>query len=115
MTSKDLIAANSLFERIVSILEKARSQVVRSVNYNIVMAYWLIGREIVLELQDGDDRAEYGGRVIASLADQLTQKYGRGFSARNLRNFRAFYGAYSNPSIQPATLLVALSPFDASG
>ncbi|MDR1920680.1 MAG: DUF1016 N-terminal domain-containing protein [Candidatus Adiutrix sp.] len=84
MTSKDLMAANSLFERIVSILEEARSQVVRSVNYNMVVAYWLIGREIVLELQDGDDRAEYGGMVIGSLADQLTQKYGRGFSARNL-------------------------------
>jgi len=98
MTSKNLIAANSLLDRVVSILEEARSGVVRSVNSGMVAAYWLIGREIVQELQDGDDRAEYSGRVIDNLADQLTQKYGKGFSGRNLRNFRAFYSTYSNPS-----------------
>lgn len=36
-----------LFDRVVSILEEARSKVVRAVNNNMVIAYWLIGREIV--------------------------------------------------------------------
>jgi len=36
-----------IFERVVSILEQARANVVRSVNNNMVIAYWLIGREIV--------------------------------------------------------------------
>jgi hypothetical protein len=112
MTSKDFIAANSLFERVVSILEEARSGVVRSVNSGMVVAYWLIGREIVLELQDGDSRAEYGSRLINELAGKLTKKYGRGFSATNLKYFRLFYSAYSEPSaIQPTTELVALPPF----
>ena len=98
MTSKDLIAANSLFDRVVSILEEARSGVVRSINSGMVAAYWLIGREIVRELQGGDDRAEYGINLIEDLAGELTQKYGRGFSATNLRNFRVFYLSYSKPS-----------------
>lgn len=41
--------SNSLFERVTSILEEARSNVVRAVNSNMVLAYWLIGREIVEE------------------------------------------------------------------
>ena len=40
---------DSLFSRVVTILESARSNVVRSVNSNMVVAYWLIGREIVQE------------------------------------------------------------------
>ena len=40
----------ALFDRVVSILEKARASVVRAVNSNMVIAYWLIGREIVQEL-----------------------------------------------------------------
>jgi len=47
----------ALFDRIVSILEQARGNVVRAVNTNMVLAYWLIGREIVEEVQRGKGRA----------------------------------------------------------
>jgi predicted nuclease of restriction endonuclease-like (RecB) superfamily len=92
---------NSLFDKVVSILEEARSGVVRSINSAMISAYWLIGREIVRVLQNGDDRAEYGSTLIDDLAKQLTKKYVRGFSRTNLRSFRAFYLAYADhPSIQ---------------
>jgi len=84
-----------LFDRVVSILEQARANVVRSVNNNMVIAYWLIGREIVQEIQGGDERAEYGKQVIEQLSAKLTHKYGRGFSTTNLRYFRTFYTVYS--------------------
>jgi hypothetical protein len=45
----------SLFERVVAILEQARTEVVRSVNNQMVTAYWLVGREIVLEIQGGEN------------------------------------------------------------
>jgi len=45
---------SGLFDRIVVILEQARSNVVRAVNSNTVVAYWLIGREIVQEIQQGE-------------------------------------------------------------
>jgi predicted nuclease of restriction endonuclease-like (RecB) superfamily len=83
-----------LFDRIVAILEQARGNVVRAVNSGTVIAYWLIGREIVTAAQGGDERAEYGGRVIVDLAARLTQRYGRGFSVPNLKRFRQFYLTY---------------------
>lgn len=82
---------SNLFDRIVNILEQARSNVVRSVNSNTVFAYWLIGREIVQEIQEGKQRAEYGKRIIEDLSSRLTKRFGRGFSVPNLRNFRQFY------------------------
>ncbi|OHB74258.1 MAG: hypothetical protein A2Z34_00640 [Planctomycetes bacterium RBG_16_59_8] len=89
-------AEGDLFERVVGILEQARAGVVRAVNNHMVLAYWLIGREIVQEIQDGKDRAQYGRQVMEALSMQLTEKYGRGFSTTNLRYFRTFYSAYSN-------------------
>lgn len=84
----------SLFDRIVNILEEARSNVVRSVNSNMVTAYWLIGREIVHELQGGLERADYGKQVIEDLSERLTKQYGKGFSTTNLWYVRQFYQAY---------------------
>ena len=84
----------ALFDRVAAILEQARSGVVRSVNNHMVLAYWLIGREIVQEIQGGGKRAGYGGQVMETLSKQLTAKYGRGFSTTNLRYFRTFYGTY---------------------
>lgn len=89
------VPSGDLFSRVASILEEARSNVVRSVNSNMVLAYWLIGREIVQELQKGEGRAEYGKQVIDDLSARLKSRFGRGFSATNLRYFRTFYTVYA--------------------
>ncbi|MCA9434564.1 MAG: DUF1016 family protein [Candidatus Omnitrophica bacterium] len=85
-----------LFDRIVSILEQARGNVVRAVNTNMITAYWLIGREIVHEMQGGEERAEYGKQVVESLSNRLTERYGKGFSEQSLQNYRRFYLVYSD-------------------
>ena len=56
LTTKQMKTAqdNSLLDRVVLILEQAHTNVVRTVNGSMVTAYWLIGREIVLELQGGE-------------------------------------------------------------
>ena len=41
----------------------------------MVLAYWLIGREIVHELQGGEERAEYGKQVVEELSKRLTERY----------------------------------------
>lgn len=92
---KNIITTDSLFQRVVSILEQARSNVARSVNTNMVIAYWLIGREIVEEIQEGKERATYGERVIEGLSKRLNEKYRKGFSLANLKRFRQFYRVYS--------------------
>ena len=85
---------DALFDRIVTILEQARWNVVRAVNTNMVLAYWLIGREIVEEIQRGKGRAKYGEKVIKDLSTRLTKRYGQGFSPTTLQYFRKFYLAY---------------------
>ena len=86
----------ALFGRVVSILEQARGNVVRAVNSHMVLAYWLIGREIVQELQGGEKRAAYGEKVVEELSSRLTERYGKGFSVTNLWYFKQFYLAFQN-------------------
>ena len=85
-----------LFDRVADILDAARGRVLRAVNHETVTAYWLIGREIVQTLQGGAVRAQYGNAAITDLATRLIERYGAGFSAANLKNFRQFYLTYSN-------------------
>ena len=92
------VSAKNLFDRIVSILEQARANVVRSVNSNMTLAYWYIGQEIVHELQGGEERAEYGKRILEDLSERLTKKYGEGFSITSLKYFRTFYITYADRS-----------------
>lgn len=87
---------DSLFDRVVTILEQAQTNVIRTVNSEMVLAYWHIGREIVQELQKGKNRAEYGKQIIKQLSVKLNKKYGKGFSSTNLWYFRQFYVVYSN-------------------
>jgi predicted nuclease of restriction endonuclease-like (RecB) superfamily len=88
--------SGELFERIASILEYARANTVRAVNNNMLIAYWLIGKEIIDELQEGGMRAEYGKQLIEALSARLTEKYKKGFSTTNLWYFRQFYQAFSD-------------------
>lgn len=88
-----------LFDRVVSILDQARTNVVRSVNNEMVISYWLIGREIVHVLQAGEDRAEYGMHLINDLSNRLIERYGKGFSVPNLKLFRQFYQSFADRSV----------------
>ena len=111
-------ASGDLMGRVVSILDQARAQVARTVNSSMVIAYWLIGREIVQAVQGGEDRAEYGRQVLADLSATLTARYGRGYSVTNLKYFRLFYQAYADrapeirhePRDELAALDLAIAP-----
>jgi predicted nuclease of restriction endonuclease-like (RecB) superfamily len=85
-----------LFTRIVAILEDSRTDIVRSVNFQMVRAYWLIGKEIVEVEQIGENRAEYGKKLLENLSSRLTEYFGKGFSVTNLKYFRQFYLIYKN-------------------
>jgi len=85
-----------LFDRVATILDDAQGAVVRSVNNEMVLAYWRIGQAIVETLQSGDARAEYGRQLIAELSGRLTKRYGPGFSTTNLWYFRQFYQVFTD-------------------
>lgn len=76
---------------IKDILSAAKKQVYSAVNSAMVQAYWLIGKRIVEEEQNGKERAEYGSFLIKNLSTELTQAFGKGFSERTIREIRQFY------------------------
>jgi len=86
---------NSLFSRVVRIITEAQSNVVRTVNSEMVLAYWHIGKEVVEEEQEGRERAEYGENLIENLSLSLSEQFGKGYSTTNLRYFRQFFLAYN--------------------
>ena len=98
------LPASDLLDRVSGIIESARERVVQSVNHELVLAYWSIGREIVTELQQGDERAEYGKQLIKQLSTRLEERFGKGYSERNLELFRRFYLTYKQRLEIPNTL-----------
>lgn len=76
---------------IKQILAQARQKSYQAINTAMVEAYWNIGKTIVLEEQNGKNRADYGKAIIKTIAKELSDEFGRGFSERNIRNFRQFY------------------------
>lgn len=72
-----------VFYRISSLIEQARKKVAATINQEMVVLYWNIGKTIKKEIIKSD-RAEYGKQIVQSLTAQLVPRYGRGFSTRNL-------------------------------
>ena len=92
--NRDTSPATSLFNRVRVIIESARASAARSVNSAQVVSNWLIGREIVEEVQRGYRRAGYGERLISTLSLRMRKNFGSGYSENNLEHFRDFYATY---------------------
>jgi uncharacterized protein YbgA (DUF1722 family) len=61
----------------------------------MVYTYYEIGRLIVEEEQNGDNRAEYGEEILTELSTRLTKQFGKGFSVQNLYKMVYFFKIYS--------------------
>ena len=90
----DTLPSSDLTGRITTIIETARNRVRTVIDSEMVRAYWEIGREIVEDEQHGENRAGYGEYLIKKLAQELTDRYGKGFDYSNLKNMRQLYNAY---------------------
>jgi predicted nuclease of restriction endonuclease-like (RecB) superfamily len=86
---------NNLLEKVIQLLDNARTNIVRSINQTMVLAYFEIGKLIVEEEQSGKNRAEYGLQLINELSGSLSKQYGKGFSTTNIKQMRSFYLAYA--------------------
>lgn len=95
---------------IVELLEDARRAAARRINALMTASYWEIGRRIVKHEQGGSGRAIYGDLLIERLAEDLTRRFGRGFSRQNLWQMRAFYIAWSTKRAGRSAAGSVLSP-----
>ena len=74
---------NPIFEEIKGLVNTSRSRVYSAVNTEMLNLYWNIGK-IIMEIQQGNERASYGDAVLEKLSEKLTNEFGKGFSSRNL-------------------------------
>jgi predicted nuclease of restriction endonuclease-like (RecB) superfamily len=85
-----------LYASIKEIITNARSSVNRTINTAMVHSYWHIGRLIMENEQQGAERAGYGEAIIENLSRKLTDEFGKGFTATNLKYMRQFYQVFPN-------------------
>ena len=95
----NLLAKQGFFENVSNILENARKNAKTAVNLSMVYAYFEIGRMIIEEEQNGDNRAAYGKQILKELSEYLTEHFGKGFSVTNLKQMRQFYQIYASDQI----------------
>lgn len=96
-TVANLAGYGEVCDGIVELLDTSRQAAARNVNALMTATYWEVGRRIVEAEQKGKRRAGYGEQLIERLSIDLTQRFGRGFGARNLEQMRQFYLAWPIP------------------
>ena len=84
---------NNIFDNIKEMVMASRNKVYTVVNTEMLNLYWNIGKAI-MEIQQGDERANYGEAVLEKLSLKLTNEFGKGFSIINLRRMRKFYSLF---------------------
>jgi predicted nuclease of restriction endonuclease-like (RecB) superfamily len=87
-----------------NIISTAKEHTYKTANLMIVVSNWLVGRRIVLQEQNGKDRAEYGKRIISIASQELTRSFGKGYGETTLRNYRKFYLQFCDMQIQQPLL-----------
>lgn len=88
----------SLFKAIVSLIETAKGETAVYVNAKISLLYWNIGSMINKELLQ-HKRATYGTEILATLSQELTQSYGRGYSYSALTRMSKIAACFTEQNI----------------
>lgn len=107
----DIEIRKNIYEEIKGLLKSARESIVSNVNSTMTKTYFLIGKRIVEEEQNGNERAEYGKSLIKNLSLELTKEFGKGFSQRNLEQMRKFYKVYEIPQTLSAEFRLSWSHY----
>lgn len=85
---------NKIIKEITELVNQTKSNLVKEINKTIVYVYWNIGRIIVSNENEFNNRLEYGQEVLRNLSKELTKYLGKGYSISNLKYMRVFYRAY---------------------
>lgn len=91
-------STDDLVADVRSMIAQTRDGVARTVNAGMALLYWRIGKRIHNEIL-GEERAEYGKEVISTLARQLVEEFGSGFSEKNFRRMVQFAEVFPDSEI----------------
>ena len=85
-----------MIQEITNLVNEVKENLSKEINKSIIYVYWNIGRVIVSNENEHNNRLEYGKEVLKELSDELTKYLGKGYSVSNLKYMRIFYKAYPN-------------------
>lgn len=118
----ELMNFEHLVRRCYQAHEELCFRAVRSVDSHLVARNWLLGYYITVFEQAGADRAQYGARLLGSLADRLKPLRVKGTSVTRLKLYRSFYRLFpisptlsdQLPTLQPTPVEKGPTPSDSS-
>ena len=84
----------TLVKDIKDLINSSQDRAIRAIDNERVLLYWNIGKRIIEELQQGQDRADYGKEIIKNLSNDLQPDFGSGYSIRQLELMRQFYKTF---------------------
>lgn len=75
----------TLFDTIATLIKESRHRVSVTVNSELALLYWHIGKTIKKEVLK-EKRAEYGKQIIEELSAKLTEFFGKGWGEKHLNH-----------------------------
>ena len=85
---------NKMINEITELVNNTKNNLASEINKSVIYVYWNIGRIIVSNENEYNNRLEYGKEVLKGLSNELTKYIGKGYSVSNLKYMRMFYKAY---------------------
>ncbi len=88
----------NIFEDIKQLINESKQHIAVEVNMTMSMLYWNIGSRVNNEILN-NQRAEYGKQVVFTLAKQLEEEFGTGWSEKQLRHCMRFAEVFPETEI----------------
>lgn len=83
---------------IVSLVNAAKVKVAVSVNATLTELYWKIGNLINTAILE-NKRADYGANIVKNISKTLTQKFGNGWSVKQIHRFMQFAKEFASQKV----------------
>lgn len=98
--SEIAITANEqrLYKELAEMIEQSKQQAYSAVNSAMTLLFWRVGNRINQEIL-GNQRAEYGKRIVPTVSAQLEKAYGRNFTEKNVRRMLKFAEQFTDFNI----------------
>ena len=97
--AEEITISSKFVSDIQTIVSTGIERAYKSVNSEMIRTYWLVGKRIVIEEQNGEMRAEYGKQMLKELSKEMVPLYGESYSERNLYSFRQFFLSFKDWTI----------------
>lgn len=90
----NFVKTDDILNDMCGIIESSQKAAYQAVNTTLIQRNWLLGYRIAEEELGGDERSEYGLRVIKEISKKLTQRYGKGYDRSNLYHCLKVYKTF---------------------